>query len=198
MSSGRRAGRHGAFQNRAGGQNAIGGFAMTLYRDNNGNGWFSDIVLDSDSSPILDAVGRLTIADWGKRVTVTNATNAAPIVITAAGHTFQNGDRVLIIRVRGNKAANGPHTVAGVSGNTFQLSGSTGDDAFIANITDPALAVPIMEGADALDMEEVGNKILAGWPASVDLETGKQYLVFGEITNYGVQIERLENAVTRG
>jgi hypothetical protein len=171
---------------------------MTLYRDNNSNGWFSDIILDSDGSPISDAVGVITIGDWTNRVSVTAASNASPIVVTAPGHTFSNGDRVLVIRVRGNKAANGQFTVANVSGNTFELSGSTGDGAFLSNeAAQPAVVMPIMDGADALDCSYIGNRLLASWPASVNLETAKQYLIFGEITNYRTQIERLEVAQTR-
>jgi hypothetical protein len=105
---------------------------------------------------------------------------------------------VLVIRVRGNKAANGQFTVANVSGNTFELSGSTGDGAFLSNeAAQPAVVMPIMDGADALDCSYIGNRLLASWPASVNLETAKQYLIFGEITNYGTQIERLEVAQTR-
>lgn len=170
---------------------------MTLYRDNSGNVWFDQIILDADGSPILDAVGRFTIGVWADRVTVTGATNANPIVITAAGHSFQNGDRVLVIRVRGNKAANGPATVAGVSGDTFQLSGIAGDDDFLANVASPALVIPILEGADAVSMSLTGSRLLGSFADSVDLEDGQTYLVFGEITNYGTQIERLEVARTR-
>lgn len=171
---------------------------MTLYRDNDGNAWFSDITLDSDGTPIDDAEGDFSIGDWANRVEVTGATNASPIVVTAPGHTFQNGDRVLIIGVRGNKVANGPHTVAGVSGNTFQLSGTTATDDFLANEgTEKPQAVPIMAGGDDITMAYVGRKLLGAFPDSVNIEEGRQYLFFGRITNYGTQIERLETATKR-
>ncbi len=61
---------------------------------------------------------------------VTGATNATPIVITANAHGMSNGDLVYISGVTGNTAANGVWTVAGVTANTFQLSGSTGNAAY--------------------------------------------------------------------
>jgi hypothetical protein len=39
-------------------------------------------------------------------VAITGATNASPIVITAAGHMFQTGDSVTITGVQGNTAPN--------------------------------------------------------------------------------------------
>lgn len=60
------------------------------------------------------------INDWGK--TITGATNATPIVITANSHGFANGDVVLIAGVGGNTAANGRFIVANQTTNTFELT----------------------------------------------------------------------------
>jgi hypothetical protein len=58
---------------------------------------------------------------------ITGITKANPAVVTAPGHTFVNGDLVLISDVLGMTEINNTeataYTVAGVSGNTFQLSG---------------------------------------------------------------------------
>jgi hypothetical protein len=59
--------------------------------------------------------------------TITNASNATPIVITSAAHGFANGQIVAIIGVAGNGAANGMFKIANVTTNTFELTNvSTG------------------------------------------------------------------------
>ena len=64
------------------------------------------------------------------RPAITAASNAAPIVITAASHGLSNGDKVTVSGVLGNTAANGRWTVANVTANTFELQGSTGNGAY--------------------------------------------------------------------
>lgn len=59
-------------------------------------------------------------------VTITNATAASPIVITAAGHGYTTGDNVFISGVFGVNAANGLFTITVLSLNTFELNGTTG------------------------------------------------------------------------
>lgn len=54
--------------------------------------------------------------------TVTGATNATPIVVTATAHGFSNGDVVMISGVLGNTAANGRFRIANVTTNTFELT----------------------------------------------------------------------------
>ena len=62
--------------------------------------------------------------------TVTNATNATPIVVTTSiNHGCNNGDTVTISGVGGNTAANGTFKVAAVAANTFALTDvSTGSN----------------------------------------------------------------------
>lgn len=56
--------------------------------------------------------------------TVTNATNATPIVITTATpHGLGNGDVVTISGVNGNTAANGTWRVTNAAGSSFELHG---------------------------------------------------------------------------
>ena len=58
---------------------------------------------------------------------ITAATAANPVVITSVGHGLSNGDKVGIFDVVGMTEINGlGFTVAGVSANTFQLSGING------------------------------------------------------------------------
>jgi hypothetical protein len=63
---------------------------------------------------------------------ISGATNASPIVITAPGHTFSNGEWVTIAGVRGNTAANGTWVVANKTSTTFELQGSVGNGAYVA------------------------------------------------------------------
>ena len=63
---------------------------------------------------------------------ITNATNATPIVVSAAAHGMSNGDVVIVSGVLGNTAANGQWTVANVAAGTFELQGSVGNGAYTA------------------------------------------------------------------
>jgi len=56
------------------------------------------------------------------RPPITNATNATPIVITAAGHGLTEHDWVTITEVQGNTAANGTFRVKNVTTDTFALT----------------------------------------------------------------------------
>lgn len=62
--------------------------------------------------------------------TVTDATNASPIVITAASHGVTTGQPVTISGVLGNTAANGDFLATAINANTFSLDGSTGNDVY--------------------------------------------------------------------
>jgi hypothetical protein len=62
-----------------------------------------------------------TLTDTGVK-TITGATNATPIVITATAHGYSNGDLVYVKGVGGNLAANGFWKIANVAANTFELT----------------------------------------------------------------------------
>lgn len=78
-----------------------------------------------DGSPKLIGTGEGT-------KTVTDATNATPIVVSVAAHGYSNGDGVRIAGVTGNTAANGDWAIAGVTGGTFELVDSSGNAAYIS------------------------------------------------------------------
>lgn len=67
--------------------------------------------------------------------TITAATNASPIVITSASHGLSNNDTVKIVDVLGNSNANGRWTVSSVTTNTFTLTGSAGNGAYVSGGT---------------------------------------------------------------
>lgn len=65
---------------------------------------------------------------------VTSATNATPIVITAAANGLQTGDRVSIAGVTGNTNANGTFPVTVIDANTFSIPAS-GNGAYVSGGT---------------------------------------------------------------
>lgn len=66
---------------------------------------------------------------------ITNATNASPIVVTSTDHGLTTGAMVTITGVTGNTAANGTFRVTRIDSNTFSLDGSSGDGAYISGGT---------------------------------------------------------------
>lgn len=74
--------------------------------------------------------------------TITDATNASPIVLTIAGHGYSAGDKVLVESVAGNTAANGNWHITVVDVNTFSLNGSTGNAAYTSGGTSVEISVP--------------------------------------------------------
>ena len=80
----------------------------------------------------LVAPGSLSAAETGS---VTGATNASPIVITASAHGLTTGQRVTIASVGGNTAANGTFTLTRVDASSFSLDGSTGNGAYTSGGT---------------------------------------------------------------
>lgn len=73
-----------------------------------------------------DAVAPATVA-------ITGATNASPIVITAAAHGLSTGDRVFIAAVGGNTNANGIRRVTVLTANTFSLQDEVTGAAIAGN-----------------------------------------------------------------
>lgn len=70
---------------------------------------------------------------WNRTVAVADASVASPIVITAPGHGFADGDRVYVGGVDNNTAANGGWLVDRVDDDHFSLRGSTGVGGASAN-----------------------------------------------------------------
>ncbi len=86
------------------------------------------------ASTIQNALNAMAPVGGLNGVAITGATNASPIVIsTGSTAGLVNGDMVTISGVKGNTAANGTWTIAGLTGNSFQLVNSTGNGAYTAN-----------------------------------------------------------------
>lgn len=81
---------------------------------------------------VASGTGSASAAESGA---VTGATNASPIVVTAAAHGVSTGQAVTIASVGGNTAANGDFLATYVSPTTFSLQGSTGNGAYTSGGT---------------------------------------------------------------
>lgn len=79
----------------------------------------------------------LEIINWNQTTgSITNASNASPIVITSNGHGLANSDRVGITGLAGNTSANSTvWQVSSVTTNTFVLVGSAGNGAYTSGGT---------------------------------------------------------------
>lgn len=93
--------------------------------------------------------------------TITNATNASPIVITSAAHGLVSGDRVLVSDVGGNTNANGSWQITKTTDDAFRLIGSTGNAAYTSGgqfvhveVPEPIRFAVLMLVADAYQHRE--------------------------------------------
>jgi hypothetical protein len=84
------------------------------------------------SGLMQNGTGSLSQKDTG---TITNATNASPIVITEANHGLTTGTEITVTGVGGNTAANGTWVITVVDANTYQLNSSTGNGAYTSGGT---------------------------------------------------------------
>lgn len=84
--------------------------------------------------PLRSLFGAAPTAKTGT-VSITGATNASPIVITATAHGMSNFDLCSITGVLGNTAANGIWAINNVTTNTFELVGSPGNTGVAAVYT---------------------------------------------------------------
>jgi hypothetical protein len=66
----------------------------------------------------------------GSSYTISDATNATPIVITSGSHGLSSGETVSVTGVTGNTAANGVFEVTVLSSDSFELDGSSGNGAY--------------------------------------------------------------------
>jgi len=91
------------------------------------NGTWVITAINGDTFSLNGSVGN---GAYVANRTVTGASNTAPIVITSNSHGLANGATVKIRDVLGNTAANGSWVIGGVTTNTFQLLGSTGNGTY--------------------------------------------------------------------
>ena len=80
-----------------------------------------------DSGLLASAGGTCAFKDAGS---VSDASNASPIVISSTGHNLSTGMRITVVGVLGNTAANNTWSIIRIDGNSFSLTGSTGNGAY--------------------------------------------------------------------
>ena len=94
-----------------------------------------------------DCFSVLKVWDLGTTAgTITDASNASPIVITEASHERSDEDIVYIHSVLGNTAANGTWKITYINATTYSLDGSTGNAAYTSGgkvYQDPADPIEI-------------------------------------------------------
>lgn len=161
----------------------------------------NDIVIEglqlaSDSSYINDATLVFTLGDKTLTGTISAATNATPIVITSATHGLSTSDRVLVVGVVGNEAANGSWTITKVDANSFSLDTSVGDGTYVTG----GNWYEIVTGADEVSVSYVGgsNGNYRGvMPGTVDLVPDRLYRLVITCSNYNLRWEKDYYARTR-
>ena len=83
----------------------------------------------------------------GTQKAITNATNAAPIVITSTAHGLATGEQIYIDGIQGNKAANGLWNIVKVDADTFSLVGSAGDGEYTGSNSGSVQVTTLQNGA---------------------------------------------------
>lgn len=118
----------------------------------------SRVILNGNGLPYDPVLGNGT-------GTITDATNATPIVITSAGHNLLSGDTVTITGVGGNTAANGTWEITVINTNTFSLNGSVGNGAYTAG---GSWSYTSVLGEKCIEYYDAGNLLLLGIPLSIE------------------------------
>lgn len=172
---------------------------MTLWVENDTNIVLQNMRLAIDNTLLVAASLVVSIGDnsgsAGTTGAITNATNAGPIVITSAAHGLNNGDTVLICRVKGNRAANGTWVVANKTANTFELQGSTGNGAYLSG----GVWYKGIPGATGLSVTTLTGqgRYYAVMPASASIVDRAKYMVVVFCSNYGLEFEHPDEGRVR-
>jgi hypothetical protein len=130
---------------------------------------------------------------------ITAITSGTPNVVTAAAHGLANGDQVQITGARGKTTANGTWTIAGVTTDTFQLTGLNGGSAYtgggsVSRINDTKCTLMavwggriVMSGLPTdphnIFMSAVGDPF--DWNYAPDIQTIQQAIAGNITSGYG-------------
>ena len=95
------------------------------------------LVLPADTSETTVYVvgSKVPANDYGDSRTITNATNASPIIVTSASHGLSTGDVITIEGVVGNTNANAEWVITKIDANSFSLDDSTGNAGYTSGGT---------------------------------------------------------------
>jgi len=106
--------------------------------------------------------------------TITGATNATPIVVTATAHPFATGDTVTVSGVGGNTAANGTWIITNIDANSFRLDGSTGNGTYTSGGV--GIGVKLIVTDRTIRAAKILFQVIAG-------NTGKTHIGVGAAMN---------------
>lgn len=162
---------------------------LLFYNDNN---LILDAMrFDADQSVINDAdlTAHFYKTGTGETGAITGASNTGPITITSTAHGLSTGDKVVILHVLGNLAANAQWTITRVDANSFTLNGSTGNGLYKRG----GDWYKVVDGAYGLTMNhQTGSngKYLAVVPYDIDRLPGESCRLVIMCSNYNYQLER--------
>lgn len=163
-----------------------------LYADNNLDLLLQRIRYGNGGGPINDAVAIVSIGDVLVTGRINGATNASPIVVTSPGHGLLDDDEIVIVDVVGNKATNGPQTVASAATDTFALAGTTGSGPIILP-SDTSRYGTWFKTVEGLHGVPLSYFTVAGMameiPWTANLIPGQDYWIVVTLTNYGYQVQ---------
>jgi hypothetical protein len=173
---------------------------MAIWVENDTNLVLQNMRLAIDNTQIPAAALVASVGnnsgDAGTAGVITDAENAGPIVITSAGHGLNNGDIVIVCRVKGNRAANGTWVVANKTTDTFELSGSNGTGAY----TSGGIWYKGILGATGLTVSAIvgqPGRYYCVIPSTASIEDRKKYVVVIFCSNYGLEFEHAEEGRVR-
>ncbi len=95
-----------------------------------GTGGHCGYVGEFDAASAGNLLGFDKLPNVGSALTITAASNATPISVTATAHGLATGMFVSVSAVGGNTAANGDFKVTNTGANTFTLDGSVGNGTY--------------------------------------------------------------------
>jgi len=113
---------------------------------------------------------------------IESSTNASPIVVTITSHGFSNSD-VIHINEHDNLGALGVHTIANVTANTFELSGTTGTSVGTATgFAGKEVALATVTNSGSMILSADLNALING--EEVELIVKTKVLVGGTVRQY--------------
>ena len=173
---------------------------MTIWVENDTNIVLQNMRLAIDNTQISAATLIASVGDnsgaAGTTGAITGATNAGPIVITSAAHGLNNGDKVLVCRVKGNRAANGTWTVANKTTNTFELQGSNGNGVYLSG----GIWYKGITGATGLSVGAIAGQAGRYYcivPATASIVERGKYVIVIFCTSHGLEFEHPDEGRVR-
>jgi hypothetical protein len=162
---------------------------------------FVDGELVSYEDATLTSAFHYDLGAHGAPVTITGATNATPIKITAASHGYGSAETVVISGVVGNTAANGTWQITALDANNFTLNGSTGSGAYVSGGSVSIAALlhrgvfgsPITTHNTGAAFLRLDDAVFV-WEADPTLVGTTVYFKFTSFNTFGLMEQSLANA----